>query len=365
VLVAGASGNIGTALLRRLAVQPEIEGITGIARRVPGDDAGPPYDQADWHGIDLAEAGVADRLAELMRGADSIVHLAWQIVAGHDRPAQARTNLIGSEQVLAAALWSGVPQLVHLSSAAAYSGHPGADRVTETAPRRGIPSSAYSRDKVAVEDRLDIAEAEHPQLRVVRIRPPAVLSRPAASEIARMLMGRLAGAGRLARGRVPLLPLPPRTVTQVVAAEDVADLITRAIVARAAGPFNVADEPVLTSVGIARLLGGLHLPVPAPAMRAVLDLTWRLRLQPLDGSWLDLLVNCPLLDTTRARTELHWRPQHDARATIADVRRGIAEGAGAVSPALRPLSRSRRQHSARASDGEGQQTGRDRARRRT
>jgi nucleoside-diphosphate-sugar epimerase len=169
-----------------------------------------------------------------------------------------------------------------------------------------------------------------------------------------MLMGRFAQAGRLARGRVPLLPLPPRTVTQVVAAEDVADLITRAIIACAAGPFNVADEPVLTSARIARLLGGLHLPVPAPAMRAMLDVTWRLRLQPLDRSWLDLLVNCPLLDTTRARTELHWRPHRDARATIAEVRQGIAEGAGTGSPALRPLSTTRVRRSPRPNDAEDQ-----------
>ena len=72
-------------------------------------------------------------------------------------------------------------------------------------------------------------------------------------------------------------------------------------------------------------------------MRAGLDLTWRLRLQPLDRSWLDLLLGCPLLDTTRARAELHWRPHHDARTAIAEVRRSIAQGAGTASPALRPL----------------------------
>jgi hypothetical protein len=113
----------------------------------------------------------------------------------------------------------------------------------------------------------------------------------------------------------------------------------RVITAGATGPFNVAAEPVLTPAVIARLLGGRDLPIPACTVRAVLQASWHVRLQPLDRSWLDLLVNTPLLDTTRARAELGWRPQYRAGDTIAAVRRGVAYAVGTASPPLRAARR--------------------------
>ncbi|MFI5894990.1 NAD-dependent epimerase/dehydratase family protein [Actinoplanes sp. NPDC051513] len=337
VVVTGASGNIGTALLRWLAARAEVRETIGIARRMPPVGVGEPYDRATWRELDVASPEAGGELAEVFGGADAVVHLAWHIVADHDRGTQARTNRVGSEQVVAAALRTEVPQLVQLSSAAVYS-----PRVTDTAApetwqRRGIPGSAYSQDKVAVEDLLDRAEAEHPGLRVVRIRPPAVLQPAAAGELARLALGRSAPLARILRGRAPVLPLPPQAVTQVVAAEDVADLVGRAVLARAAGAFNVADEPILTPAILARLLGGRHLPVSREALRVLVGATWRMRLQPLDPSWVDLLVDTPLLDCTRARTELGWHPRHDARLRVVATRRALARGLGTASPRLRPL----------------------------
>jgi UDP-glucose 4-epimerase len=208
--------------------------------------------------------------------------------------------------------------------------------VPETWHRRGIPGSAYSQDKVAVEDLLDRAEAAHPGLRVARIRPPAVLQPAAAGELVRLALGRSAPLARIVRGRALVLPLPPQAVTQVVAAEDVADLVGRAVFARAEGAFNVADEPILTPAVLARLLRGRHLPVSRKTLRWWAGATWRMRLQPLDPSWVDLLVDSPLLDCTRARTDLGWRPRHDARLTVVATQRAIADGAGTASPRLRP-----------------------------
>ena len=57
VAVIGATGNVGTALLRRLAQargeRPDGLEIVGIARRIP-DGGTPPYDGVEWHSIDIA-----------------------------------------------------------------------------------------------------------------------------------------------------------------------------------------------------------------------------------------------------------------------------------------------------------------------
>ena len=54
IVVIGASGNVGTALLRRLSREPDAD-LVGVARRPPGPDAGPPYDRVEWHACEVAE----------------------------------------------------------------------------------------------------------------------------------------------------------------------------------------------------------------------------------------------------------------------------------------------------------------------
>ena len=74
VLVTGASGNIGTALLAALrAAQPAWE-VSALCRRPP--TATPPYDVAEWHSLDLLDPRAPEVLPRLLDGADAVVHLA-------------------------------------------------------------------------------------------------------------------------------------------------------------------------------------------------------------------------------------------------------------------------------------------------
>src|SRR3954470_24522173 len=76
VAVTGASGNVGTALLRRLTAPSEggAEG-RGLARRQPPDL--PPYSAVRWHLTDLGEAAGEQGLAEVVAGGDAGVPPAW------------------------------------------------------------------------------------------------------------------------------------------------------------------------------------------------------------------------------------------------------------------------------------------------
>lgn len=53
---------------------------------------------------------------------------------------------------------------------------------------------------------------------------------------------------------------------------------------------------------------------------------------------MELAFAVPLLDTTRARTELGWRPRWTAWEAAADAVAGIAGEEGTASPALRRRS---------------------------
>src|SRR4051812_47051297 len=79
VAVTGASGNVGTALLRRLTGSGAAE-VRALARRQPPDVA--PYDGVRWHLADLGEVASEQVLAEFLDGADAVVHLAWALQPG-------------------------------------------------------------------------------------------------------------------------------------------------------------------------------------------------------------------------------------------------------------------------------------------
>jgi UDP-glucose 4-epimerase len=122
IVIVGASGNAGTALLRRLH-QDGGHDLTGVVRRVPRTTEA-PYDGVRWHSCDIGAHRAADWLAPIFTGADAVVHLAWQIQPSHDQRQLHRTNVLGSRAVLATAVRAAVPALVVASSVGVYAPGP-------------------------------------------------------------------------------------------------------------------------------------------------------------------------------------------------------------------------------------------------
>ncbi|MEU6072252.1 NAD-dependent epimerase/dehydratase family protein [Micromonospora sp. NPDC047074] len=333
IVVVGATGNAGTALLRRLRRERGVE-LVGVARRLPGPDCGEPYDQVEWHSCDIGLPGAPGQLAEILAGADAVVHLAWQIQPSHDQRVLRRTNVGGSTAVIEATVLAGVPALVYASSVGTYASGPKDQPVSERWPATGVPGSSYSVHKAEVEALLDRAEREHPGLRVVRLRPGLNFQRAAATEISRYFLGPFVPTRLLRFGRIPLVPANRRLRMQAVHTDDVADAYARAVLGDARGAFNVAADPVLTPELVARHFHGWTVPVAAPVLRAAAALTWRARLQPIDAGWVRLALHAPLMSSERAETELGWRPRHDAVSALKELFAGMAEGAHTASPPM-------------------------------
>lgn len=340
IAVTGLSGNVGSQVVARLRDDPAVTSIAGLARRPP-EPGSPLFDGVDWHTVDLEDPDCGPAVRQFVRGADTVVHLAWKLTPAHRRAVMRRVNLGGTRTVIRAALDEGVSAFVHASSVGAYS-HGPADKGTRTDegwPTGGIPGSMYSLDKAAAERMLDDAEAERPDLRVVRVRPAIVVQRAAASEQFRYFLGPFVPASLVRRSLIPAVPNIERLQLQLVHAEDVAAVFARAAVDDAArGAYNVADEPVLDPARLAELLGARPLPVPAGVLRAAVDVSWRLHLQPTAPGWVDLGLGVPLMDTRKVREDLGWEPDHDAGDALLEVLEGIKDGAGGPSAALRPLA---------------------------
>jgi len=326
IVITGASGNVGTSLLKALAGDASVDEVVGIARRRP-DIALP---KTEWVAADIVDAD----LTELFHGADCVVHLAWLIQPARDQRLLQRVNVEGSARVFRAVGEAGVPALVYASSVGAYSPGPKDRRVDESWPTDGVQRAYYSRQKAAVERILDRFEREHTDVRVVRLRPGLIFKRDAASEIRRYFAGPLLPNPLVRRGLIPIVPKTERLVFQAVHSLDVGEAYRLAAVGEVRGPFNVAAEPVLDPDALGKALGAKPVPVPPRALRAAADLSWRLHLQPTEPSWVDMALGVPVMDVARARTELGWTPRHRADEALVDLLDGMRDGAAFGTPPL-------------------------------
>lgn len=332
VAITGATGNVGTALVRALERDERVREIVGIARRMPHQV--PP--KVVWKQADVGrDDGL---LAEALKGADVVVHLAWLIQPEHDRGVLDRVNVEGSRRVFEAAVAAGAGTIVHASSVGAYSPGP-KDRagVDESHPTGGIASSTYSAQKAEVERILDEVEAAHAHVRVVRLRPGLIFQRDAASEIRRLFLGPFVPNVLLRRALLPIVPRTERLVFQAVHADDVGEAYRRVIAERdVRGAFNIAADPVLDPEELGRILGARPVPVPPRFLRAGADLAFRAHLVPASAGWVDMAFGVPVMDTTRARTELGWEPKKSSGEALLELLDGLNSGAGGPTPPLDP-----------------------------
>jgi nucleoside-diphosphate-sugar epimerase len=328
VVIVGASGNLGTSVLAALGGDAAVSEIVAIARRPPRD-AEP---KVRWLARDVTQADLRGDL----EGADAVVCLHWLIQPSRDLQTLRATNVDSNKRVFEAAAAAGVPALLYSSSVGAYSPGPKDRAVDESWPTEGIQSSFYSRHKAEVERILDTFELAHPQMRVVRMRPALVFKREAASEIRRLFVGPLLPSPLVRSELIPVVPKTDRLRFQAVHSLDVGEAFRLAVHAPVHGAFNLAAEPELDGEELGRLLGARPLRVHPGLLRALADITWRLRLQPSPAGWIDMALGVPIMSAQRARTELGWTPRHSSADALLELLGGLRDDAGAPTPRLDP-----------------------------
>jgi UDP-glucose 4-epimerase len=316
IVVTGATGNVGSALVQELATQPGIEEIVGIARRVP-----------DWHVPKVrwhAAAVERDDLRTAFHGADAVVHLVWIIQPSRDPERQRVVNVEGTERVLAAAADSGVGAVIHASSVGAYSPGPRDHEVDESWPTAGNGVLAYSWQKAYAERLLDRFERDLPEVRVVRLRPALVMQRTAGHEVKGYFVGPFVPPPLVRPG--PILAAMTRGPLrfQAVHATDVARAFTLAVLSDVPGAFNVAAPDVL----------GVDRPPVTGLLARLAGATFTARLQPTSSGWIKAAAGLPLMDTGRIRKELGWEPTWSAHDAVRDLLAGMGADATGPTPAL-------------------------------
>ena len=326
IVITGASGNVGTSVIEALAEDADVTSVLGLARRLPNWQA----PKTRWERADVAK----DELVPHLRGADVLIHLAWLFQPSHDPVTTWRNNVGGSIRVFRAAAEAGVRTIVYASSVGAYSPGPKDRPVDESWPTHGWPNAGYTREKAYLERILDIFERDYPDRRVVRLRPGFIFKRESAAEQRRLFIGPLLPYGLARPGLIPVLPDLPGLRFQALHSADAGQAYRLAATRDVRGAFNIAADPVIDAAQLAELLGTRTLRLPAAPLRAAVAAAWHLHLVPASPHLFDAVLRLPILDVTRARTELGWSPQHSALYAIQAFLDGLREGAGMDTPPL-------------------------------
>jgi UDP-glucose 4-epimerase len=318
VAVTGPTGDIGQAVVAALERSRTVKSIRGMARR-PFDPAEHGWRKTEYRQGDVLERGGVDALVD---GADVVIHLAFIIMGGHDETR--KINLEGSRNVFEAALDAGAKRLVYASSVAAYGFHEdNPKKLTEEVPPRGTERFYYSAQKAELEALLsDLVADTDTDAYVFR---PSIVSGPGGGVLMNNIPYLQIGARLPAPVRrfLELMPMlkpvipDPGVPFQLVHHDDVATAMRLAVQGRGdPGVYNLAGDGKVTMSHLAKELGWYAVPVPELGVDAAAELAARLPFLPPEAAWLDAFRLPVIIDTTKAKRKLGWRPKYTSLQTL-------------------------------------------------
>ena len=319
VAVTGPTGDIGISAVDALEREPGISRIVGMARRA-FDPAAHGWSKTEYRRGDILDRAAVDAL---VADADVVVHLAYLIMGSRDE--SRRINLAGTRNVFEAAVAAPRPKrLVYTSSVAAYGYYPdNPTPLTEDVPPRGSSEHYYSEQKAECEKLLtEITAGSDIEVYILR---PCIVAGPKATALADSMPWRKVGDKlpevlRRAADAVPLLRpiLPdPGVPMQLVHHDDVASAIALAATgAGDPGAYNLAADGEVSLSDVARATGATALRVPRSAAVSVSEMLARLPRVPAAAEWIHVVRSSVVMDTSKAKRELGWRPRYTSAQTL-------------------------------------------------
>lgn len=290
VVLTGASGDFGTALLRGLVLRDEVDHVVALARS-PLRVRDPKIEQRK---LDLA----TDDLTEAFEGADAVIHCAFVVEEPRDKDSARLVNVDGSRRVLRAADSAGAHVCVMTSSINAYGPRGGPEVIDETAPIGAGAEFYYFHHKALMEQDVRRWRQDSDGRMAVAVLRPTYIVGPDMANSGLQTM----------RSRVVAYPSPGRSYYQFLHQDDLVDAYLRVVLAGVDGEFNLGPEDALTVSDLCRLNRSLCVPVPLGIARRLADLGFRLRLLPYSSHW--VTRGEPVTTSRRLRDATGWRPRY-------------------------------------------------------
>ncbi len=298
VLITGISGRLGRRVARRLHRYRSIVGLD------PKPIRGLPPD-VDHVALDPRRS----QARQVFRRGDigAILHLG--VLHNPSKGAEHQTqNLVALQKILEYADQFGIPKVVLLSSANAYGPRPDNPQfLTEEAPLLAGGAFSEMRDIVELDMFAQSFFWRSPEIEFVILRPANIL-----------------GTVRNAPSNYLRLDVVPTVMgfdpmIQALHQDDVVSAIECALAPGRRGVFNIAGPPPVPLSRALALLGRRTVSVPYTLTKGVLRQAFRLKVTSFPAPELDFIRYVCMVDDTRARRELGYRPAYDLEATLRSV----------------------------------------------
>lgn len=312
IAVTGSAGFLGNATVAALCDRPEVELVAGI------DVAPTEIRPRRTRRFISVRQDIRTSLLDVLRDLEieAVVHLAFLLMPDRDESLATEINVNATGRLLEDCNATGVRHFVYLSSTTVYGAGPERNRpAVETDPVNPVRGFQYSEHKAAAE-RLILERAERtPNMSACILRGCVIMAAGAENFITQVF------------GR-PVLPIPTGAdpEMQFLHVDDYTAVVETALSERTSGIFNIAGNGTMRWRDLVRTAGARAMPLPAPVLKGLTGLTWRLRLQNYSkASGLNFIQYPWLASTEKARSELGWQPAHSSRDAVADwanARRG-------------------------------------------
>jgi nucleoside-diphosphate-sugar epimerase len=304
VLVTGVTGFVGGALARHLASTGTNEVVAPVRRPLECPGIETPV---------LGDIGPGTDWRPVLAGVEGIVHCAGRAHLMSDSAADPlaafrNVNSAGTLALAEAAALAGVRRMVFVSSAKVH-GEGGSPGRPFSEADRPAPADPYAISKSEAEEGLTRLAAES-ALEIVIIRPPLVYGPDPKANMLRLL--------RLVERGVPLPFGAIRNRRSMIGLDNLVSALETALQhpAAAGRAYLVSDGQDVSTPELVRLLASAMgrpsrlLPVPPTLLQALGRLTGR-------QADIDRLIGSFVLDSSRIRDELGWRPVSSLEAGVA------------------------------------------------
>ena len=322
-LITGGSGYIGTRLVDVLARREDTEKIV-IADVAPPKGGHRP--KVEFERVDVRDRGAVHSVLQ-RTNPDVLVHLAFILNPVHDEGLMYDVDVNGTHNVLEAAAEAGIGQVLVTTSAVAYGAFPdNPDPITEDHPVRGAARFSYARDKTESDRIVQLWALQHPAVITTIVRPCIVFGPNVDNYLVRLWSKQpfTVDAGNL-----------DETI-QFVHEDDVVEAISRLLLGRHPGQFNLAPEGLMTLRECAEVLGSPIRTMPFWLFQAIAKLMWRLHLSEVPPGQLDFARYPWIVSNEKLKETLGWTPRYSTRESFDIAMRAQGKLPPAEPPASTP-----------------------------
>jgi nucleoside-diphosphate-sugar epimerase len=293
--VTGAAEGVGEAVARHLVGQAGVDQVIGLDRR-RGEAAG-----VTWRPVDVTRPA----LAEALRGADALVHLA--VATSADQAAEIRRdrNLRGANCALTSAAAASVGQVVLVTSAMVYGAHDDNPLpLADDAPLRAIPDRSVLGDWLEMEQLAARASSGHSGVRVCVLRPARLTGPGTDQSWTRLLL-----APRL------LMVKGSRPRWQFCHVDDLASAVGVAVLTGLANPAAVAADGWLEQEDVERITGLRRIELPGTVAFGAAERLHRIGVSSAPASELAYLTH-PWVVAPERLHAAGWQPKFDNQSAL-------------------------------------------------